>query len=465
MNEDICFLTIAEAAQRFRAGTLTPTALTRAILGRIESVNPKIDAYLLVMADDALAAAARAEKELGEGHDRGPMHGIPVALKDNIETKGVRTTAQSRVLMDHIPDNDAVVVARLKEAGAVILGKLACLEFAHGAPSPDQAFPPVRNPWRPERGFTGGSSTGSGAAVAAGLALAALGTDTGGSIRGPAALCGTAGLMPTYGRVSRRGIIPYSWSLDHCGPLAWTARDCGLVLGALAGFDSEDPGSAEMAVPDFLGGIDDGVESLRIGVLRHFFEEDAEADKDMVSSIEAALEVLAGLGAVVEDARARPLADYHDVKLIIGEAEFYAAHEADWLARAGDFGASLRTRTAEGAMIPASDYIHAQRARRVLAAEMDSLFDHFDVLVTASVFAPPPPAARRPAGPRARQPNPTQPFNVAGNPAISVATGFNSDGLPLAMQIAGRAFDEKTILRFAHAYEQATPHKDRRPAL
>ncbi|MCZ6495418.1 MAG: amidase, partial [Alphaproteobacteria bacterium] len=362
MADALCYLSIAEAGRRFRAGDLSPVTLTQAFLERIERINPKIDAYLLVTGDRALDAAKAAEAALAEGRDLGPLLGIPVALKDNIETAGIRTTAQSRVLLDHLPERDAFVVEKLKEAGAVPLGKLACLEFAHGAPSPDQAFPPARNPWNRDHGFTGGSSTGSGAAVAAGLAMAALGTDTGGSIRNPAALCGTAGLMPTYGRVSRRGVIPYSFSLDSCGPLAWTVEDCALVLNTIAGHDPSDPGSAALPVDDFTDGLGDGIEGLRIGVLRHFFAEDMVADREMAASIDAALAVLAGLGAAVADARARPLMDYHDVKILIGESEFFAAHERDWMARAGDFGASLQYRTAEGGMIPAVDYLQAQRA-------------------------------------------------------------------------------------------------------
>ncbi|MCZ6637914.1 MAG: amidase family protein, partial [Alphaproteobacteria bacterium] len=277
---------------------------------------------------------------------------------------------------------------------------------------------------------------------------------------------GVAGLMPTHGRVSRRGIIPYSFSLDACGPLAWTVADCALVFNAIAGFDGADPSSADVPVPDATASLDTGADDLKIGVLRHFFDQDMEAEPEMAASIDAALEVMAGLGAVVSDTHVRPLMDYHDVKLLIGEAEFYAAHEADWLARAGDFGDALKYRTAEGAMIPAVDYIQAQRARRNLAHQMDAMFDDFDVLITATLFAPAPLMDRkRGSGPRGRRPNPTQVFNVTGNPAISVCTGFNLAGLPLAMQIAGRAFDEAMVLRAAAAFEAATPHRDRRPEL
>jgi aspartyl-tRNA(Asn)/glutamyl-tRNA(Gln) amidotransferase subunit A len=397
------------------------------------------------------------------------MHGIPVAFKDNIETAGIRTTAQSRVLLNHIPEQDAEVVRRLKAAGAVILGKLACLEFAHGAPSPDQAFPPARNPWNTDHGFTGGSSTGSAVAVAAGLATCALGSDTGGSIRNPAAMCATAGLMPTYGRVSRRGIIPYSFSLDHCGPLAWTAQDCALALQTLAGFDSDDPSSADTTTPDFTAGIGTPITGLRIGVLRHFFERDAEADPAMITHFDAALDVLKSLGAEMKEAEIELLSVYHDAKAVIGEAEFFAAHGDDWLAHASDFGASLRSRILEVALIPASDYLTAQRARRHLIARMDAMFENFDALVTLSVPQPAPPfptdggAAQARPGPR--RPNFNEPFNVTAVPALSVCMGFASTGLPFGLQIVGRAFDEATILRIGHAFEQATPYRKRRPDL
>ncbi|MEE8515780.1 MAG: amidase [Alphaproteobacteria bacterium] len=471
MADELCFLTIAAAGERIRNRKLTSVELTRAFLDRIDAINDKINAYLLVTAEEALGAAETADKDLADGEYRGPMHGIPFALKDNIETAGIRTTAQSRILMDHVPTNDARVVEKLKLAGGVPLGKLTCLEFAHGAPSPDQAWPPARNPWDRDHGFTGGSSTGSGAAVAAGLAMGTLGTDTGGSVRNPAALCGIAGLMPTYGRVSRRGVIPYSFSLDSCGPMAWTVEDCALMLNVMAGFDAADPGSADLPAPDFAADLGHGVKGLRIGVIRHFFEDDMEAEPETLAAIDQALEVLAAQGAVIEEVRVSPLMDYHLVKTLIGEAEFYAIHEQDWLARAQDYGASLRLRTAEGAMIPAVDYIQAQRVRRKLAAEMDALFEGFDVVVTGTNFRPAPrietEAAGQPepqeAGPRKSRPNPTEVFNVTGNPAISVCTGFNVQGLPLAMQIAGRAFHEATVLQTAHAFEAATPWRGKRP--
>ena len=274
MISDLADLTLAEAASLIAAKKLSPVELTRFSLDRIARFDPAINSFLLVTGDIALEEARAAEAEIMAGRYRGALHGIPYALKDIIETAGVTTTAHSRLLKDHVPSRDAVVVARLKAAGAIMLGKLACLEFAHASPSSDQAWPQARNPWNRDYGFTGGSSTGSAAAVAAGFVLAALGTDTGGSVRNPASLCGISGLMPTYGRVSRRGVIPYSFSMDHVGPLAWTAQDCALILQAVAGYDPEDPGSADMPVPDFSAPLRRDLKGVKIGWVRHFYEKD-----------------------------------------------------------------------------------------------------------------------------------------------------------------------------------------------
>jgi aspartyl-tRNA(Asn)/glutamyl-tRNA(Gln) amidotransferase subunit A len=258
MTGELCFLSIAETGPLLKSQQLSPVELTNAFLDRIEAIDSRIHSFVLVTREEALRQATAVEREIASNRYRGPMHGIPIGLKDLIETSGIRTTAHSKVLIDHIPSEDATVVSRLKEAGSVLLGKLGCLEFAHGSPSLDQAWPAVRNPWNSEHGFTGGSSTGSASAVAAGLVMGALGTDTGGSIRNPASFCGIAGLMPTYGRVSRKGVIPYSFSLDHCGPMAWTAEDCAIMLQAIAGYDPDDPGSANLPVPDYTARVERG---------------------------------------------------------------------------------------------------------------------------------------------------------------------------------------------------------------
>jgi len=393
------------------------------------------------------------------------MHGIPIGLKDLLETAGIRTTAHSRVLIDHIPAEDATVVSRLKAAGSILLGKLGCLEFAHGSPSADQAWPAVRNPWNTQHGFTGGSSTGSGSAVAAGLVMGALGTDTSGSIRNPASFCGIAGLMPTYGRVSRKGVIPYSFSLDHCGPMAWTAEDCAIMLQTIAGYDPDDPGSTDLPVPNYTTGLNHGIRGMRIGVIRHFYEPHLPPEDEMRRAFDAALQELTKLGAVLEDVKLRALEEYDDCKVIIGEAEFFAVHEKDLIDRLDAYGANLRFRALPGGLIRAVDYIQAQRQRRKLAADMETRFTGYDAMVTLCTYGPAPRMSTDEPTHFFQRPNLTAVFNITGNPAISICTGFDRAGLPLAMQIVSKPFDEATIVRIAHAYEQATPWRKCRPSL
>ena len=465
MAGELCCLSIAEASALLKSQQLSPVELTNAFLQRIEAIDYRIHSFVLVTRDEALRQAKTAETEIASGRYRGPMHGIPIGLKDLIETAGIRTTAHSRVLIDHIPAEDATVVCRLNQAGAILLGKLGCLEFAHGSPSNDQAWPAVRNPWNPEHGFTGGSSTGSGTAVAAGLVMGALGTDTGGSIRNPASFCGIAGLMPTYGRVSRRGVIPYSFSLDHCGPMAWTAEDCAIMLQAIAGYDPDDPGSANLPVPDYTAALNNGIRGMRIGVIRHFYEPHLPAEDETRCAFEAASQELTKLGAVLEDVKLRELEEYDDCKVIIAEAEFFAVHEKDLIERLEDYGANLRFRALPGGLIRAVDYIQAQRQRAKLAAEMQTLFANYDAMLTLCTYGPAPRMTTDKPTHFFQRPNLTAVFNVTGNPAISICTGFDRTGLPLAMQVVGKPFDEATILRISHTYEQATPWRHRRPSL
>ena len=465
MTSELCYLSIAEAGRLLKSKQLSPVELTNAFLGRIEKVDSRLHSFVLVTPEEALRQAKAAEAEMSSGRYRGAMHGIPIGLKDLIETAGIRTTAHSKVLIDHIPAEDATVVSRLKEAGCVFLGKLGCLEFAHGSPSADQAWPAVRNPWNPEHGFTGGSSTGSGTAVAAGLVMGALGTDTGGSIRNPASFCGIAGLMPTYGRVSRRGVIPYSFSLDHCGPMAWTSEDCAIMLQTVAGYDSDDPGSANVPEPDFTAELNDEIRGMRIGVIRHFYEPHLPPEDEMRRAFEAALQELTKLGAVLEDVKLRDLEEYDDCKLIISEAEFFAVHEKDLIEKLRDYGANLRFRALPGGLIRAVDYIQAQRQRHKLVADMQKRFTGYDAMVTLCTYGPAPTMSAEEPTHFFQRPNLTAVFNVTGNPAISICTGFDRMGLPLAMQIVGKPFDEATILRIAHAYEQATPWRRLRPSL
>jgi aspartyl-tRNA(Asn)/glutamyl-tRNA(Gln) amidotransferase subunit A len=457
--------TIAEARRFIDAGKLSPVELTRACLARIEAVDRQLNAFVLVRGDEALGEARTAEAEIAARRRRGPLHGIPIGLKDIIETAGIRTTGHSRVRLDHVPRVDAAVARRLREAGVVLLGKLATHEFAFGGPSFDLPFPPARNPWNLDC-IPGGSSSGSAAAVAAGLCLGALGTDTGGSVRGPAALCGIAGLKPTYGLVPRTGIFPLAFSLDHCGPMTWTVEDCAIMLGVIAGHDPSDPTSRTGSVPDYTKALTGELRGLRIGALRHFWAEDGPPPHaEQVLAMDTAIGVLRELGATVEDVQLSSLRDYHAVALLIMLAEGFAVHQRDLLTRPHEFGEIFRHRMLAGAFVSAPDYVQATRLRRRLALEMDAALTRQDALLSAGAFAPAPRFDQVGKFSLFEQPNLTTPANVTGLPALAVCCGFTADGLPLSLQLIGRRGDEATVLRAGHAYEQATPWRDRRPPL
>jgi aspartyl-tRNA(Asn)/glutamyl-tRNA(Gln) amidotransferase subunit A len=457
------FLTIAEAARLIEHRTVSPVELTRSFLDRIAAIDPQLNAYLLVTADQAMDQARAAEAEIMTGNYRGPMHGIPFALKDIYCTSGIRTTSHSRTRADYVPDFDATTVASLRQAGAILLGKLSTHEFAHGGPSFDMPWPPARNPWNREH-VTGGSSSGSGAGVAAGLMMGALGSDTGGSIRNPAALCGIVGLKPTYGLVSRYGVYTNSFSYDHAGPMTWCVEDCAIMLQAIAGHDPHDPASVTRPVPDYRAALTGSIKGVRIGVLRHLYEDDAPIPPMAKAALEAALDVLRDLGATLEDARIRPAQVYHDVKITGAETELYAVHEPALRTRLGDFGEDFLGRTLGALLISGADYIQASRWRRVLIAEMAPLYAKYDVLITASPGPAPKLDSWRTIG-FWQRPSLTTPFNVTGGPALAQCIGYTPDGLPLSMQIIGRPFDDTTVLRVTHAYEAATPWRTRRPAL
>ncbi|MBI4184505.1 MAG: amidase [Proteobacteria bacterium] len=464
MSADPCFETIASLSRRIAARELSPVDLVRACIARIEALDAQLNAVLTPTFERALDQARIAEAEIAKGRARGPLHGIPFGLKDIYETAGTRTTAQSKILIDGVPAADATTVTRLYAAGAVLLAKLTTHEFAHGGPSFDLPWPPARNPWNPER-FTGGSSSGSAAAVAAGFLPLALGSDTGGSIRNPAALCGVAGLKPTYGLVSRHGVIPNSFTFDHCGPLAWTAEDCAIALSALAGFDPRDGGSAEVPVPDYRARLTGDIRGLRIGLVRHFWEEDLPANAEVRAAMEAAVEVFKGLGAAVEEVRLRPLQDYFDVKIVIAESELFAVHETELRARPGDFGRDFLTRCLPAVLIRAEDYVAALRERRKMLAEAEAVYARFDLLLTAGPYGPAPRIDAHRSLAFFEKPSIATPFNVLAGPALVQCAGFSADGLPLALQLAGRPFDDATVLRAGHAFEAATGWRARRPTL
>jgi aspartyl-tRNA(Asn)/glutamyl-tRNA(Gln) amidotransferase subunit A len=462
-SSDLHALSIAEASELIARKALSPVELTEALLDRAALLDPKINVYILATPDLALQQARQAEHEIMAGNHRGAMHGIPYGAKDVFATAGIATTGHSKAYADVVPSSDATAVAKLKDAGAVLLGKLSTHECAHGGPSFDLPWPPARNPWRLDR-FTGGSSSGSAAGVAAGLMPAALGTDTGGSIRIPAALCGTVGLKPTYGLVSRHGVMPNSFTYDHAGPLTWTVEDCAIVLQALAGHDAMDPAGATRPVPDYRAALTGDIRGLRVGVLRHLHETDVPLPPVAAAALEQAYGVLRSLGAVLEDAAIRPAQDYYDVKITTAESEIYAVHEHKLRARASDFGEDFLGRTLAAVLIGAPDYVQAQRERRIMLAEMEHLYATYDVLIAAG----PGPASLLDAWRTIafwQKPNLTTPFNVTGGPALMQCIGFSPEGLPLSMQIVGRPFDETTVLRVADAYERATSWRARRPQL
>lgn len=459
-----CFLGIAEAADLIARRQTSPVELTRALIGRAEAVDPRINAYLRPTFDLALEEARRAEREIMAGNHRGPLHGVAYGLKDIFDTAGIPTTGHSRVYADRVPDADATTVTRLRDAGAILLGKLATHECAHGGPSFDLPWPPARNPWNREH-FTGGSSSGSGAAVAAGLMPLALGSDTGGSIRNPAGYCGLVGLKPTYGLVSRRGVMPNSFTYDHAGPMTWTVEDCALALQVLAGHDPSDPASADQPVPDYRAALTGDIRGLRIGILRHFYEEDSVAAPAVRAALEDAYAVLRSLGAELRDVRIRPAEEYAGVKVVTAESEIYAVHERHLRERAGDFGEDFLTRILPALMIRGADYVQAQRLRSVMLAEFEALYREVDVLVTAAPSLAPRLDAWRPANFWRKHSSLVTAFNVSGGPALVQCIGFGDGGLPISMQVAGRPFDEARVLRVAHAYERATSWRNTRPAL
>ncbi|MGC8477735.1 MAG: amidase, partial [Acetobacteraceae bacterium] len=383
------WLSAAEAARAFAARRLSPVELIDALLARIDALQPKLHAFIRLDAEAARAAAAEATAEIARGRIRGPLHGVPVGVKDIIDVAGLPTTCHSRLLLENVAAADAAVVARLRGAGAIVLGKLATHEFAIGGPALDLPWPPARNPWDPSR-FTGGSSSGSGAAVAAGMVLGATGSDTGGSIRLPAGFCGIAGLKPTPGLVSRRGVIPLAPSLDTAGPMAWTAEDCAILLETLAGHDPADPASVAVPRLAYASGLGGSVKGLRVGVLRRFFERDAPATPEALRMMAETERLLRGLGCRVEPVNPPPLSEYNAVTRVIICAEAYALHESRLRTRLDEYSRAFRVRVLGGALLSAADYLAAQRRRSELIAASLALFERCDVLLSTPTQGPAP---------------------------------------------------------------------------
>ena len=461
---DLAYLTVVEAAELLRGKKLSPVEYAKALIERIERHDKQFNAFLRFTPEIALEDARRAEGEIARGAWRGPLHGVPYGLKDIVDYAGLPTTGHSKILKDNIAAGDATVTQKLRAAGGVFMGKLSTHEFAIGGPSFDLPWPPARNPWNRDH-FCGGSSSGSGAAVAAGFLPVAIGTDTGGSIRNPAAMCGIAGMKPTYGLVSRRGVFPLSFSLDHVGPLTRTMHDNALMLDLIAGHDPLDPGSAPHRAGAHTAQLERGVKGLRVGVVRHFYTRDIAADIEMTAGIDAAVMKLADLGAEVREIEIAPLGEYAACNRTIMMSEAFAIHEKWMLERPQDYGALARERLMSGAFVRAADYVNATRLRRKMTDAFHALFSDIDVVVTSSSMDP----ACRIDDPKAveytyaRQSRAV--FNVTGSPALSVPVGFSRAGLPLAMQIAGKPFSEALIYGVAHTYERATEWVERHPPL
>jgi len=447
------FLTISEASRRLREREVSPVELTEACLARIETLDPELDAFITVTGESALAEARQAEKEIYHGRWRGPLHGIPIALKDLIDTAGIRTTAASAIFKDRIPNEDAEIVQRLKQAGAVLLGKQNLHEFAYGGSSVVSYFGEVRNA-RNTTCIAGGSSAGSATAVAAGLCYGAIGTDTAGSIREPAALCGVVGIKPTYGRVSARGVIPLSPSLDHVGPITRTVWDAAAMLQAIAGYDPKDPASANHAVEDYTASIAGGVESIRVGIPRKHFYEDL--DPEVSAAVEEALSVIRSLGANIRDIELDVPTDR-----TLQAAESYAYH-AEFVARSPElYQPETLRRIRTGEKTSQSEIEDRRRELKKLRAQVGSIFNPVDLLVTPTTPIPAPRIADLKENPDQLRPTElallrnTRPFNVWGLPAISVPCGVTKLGLPIGLQITGPHWGEALVLQMAHAYEQA----------
>jgi len=454
---------LAEASAGIAAGTLSPVALTEAALARIAALDPKLNAFITLTGDRARQAAAVAEAEIKAGKKRGPLHGIPYALKDIYDVAGVRTTAHSKLLIDNVAREDAITTAKLEAAGMVLLGKLSTHEFARGGPTDALPFPNAKNPWNTAH-FAGGSSSGSAVAVASGMVGLAMGSDTGGSIRLPATFCGLVGMKATYGVISRRGVVPLSFTLDHAGPLTRTVEDCALAMQLLAGYDPGDPGSAREAVPDYSADLQKGVAGLTIGRARAY-DIEAGVDAEMMAAVDAAAEKWRALGATIVDvvlpSKQRMDACIQTILL----AEGFAIH-GEWLrTRPQDYGRVTRERLMMGAFVTGGEYVQAQRLRRIITAEVDAVLAGCDAILCAGNPTAAPRVVDVDEGPFRRSHPITGPFNATGHPGLALPCGFGASGLPLGLQLIGRSYAEPMLLRIAQAYEQAAGWLARRPEL
>lgn len=466
---ELCYLSAGELSRLIGGKEVSPVEVIDAYLSRIAATEPVLNSFITLLPEHARAAAQRAEAQIQAGRYRGPLHGIPVGLKDLFNTAGVRTTSGSRLFDNFIPERDCTVAARFQQAGAILLGKLNMHQFAYGPTGENADYGPTHNPWNPER-ITGGSSGGSGSATAAGQCAITMGSDTGGSVRIPAALCGIVGLKPTYGFVSRAGLTPLSWCLDHPGPMTRTVADAALTMQAIAGYDPRDPAAADVNIPDYTAALTGTVQGIRIGVPREYF--DAPLDAEVAQGVRAAIAVLEQLGATVAEVSLPMFADSQAISGTILMAEA-AAYHRELLAKDGDkLDPAVRLRLEAGLFVTAADYLKAQQARAKFNREMAALFQEVDLLAGPAepITAPPIMAAEvdingETVGTTAALTQYTRPYNISGSPAISLPCGFSAGGMPIGLQLAGKPFAETTVLQAAYAYEQATDWHTRRPPI
>ena len=466
---ELCYMSAGELSRLIRDRQVSPVEVIDAHLARIEATEPTLNSFITLLPEHARDAARRAEAQIQAGNYRGPLHGIPVGLKDLFNTAGVRTTSGSRILDNFIPTEDCTVASRFQQAGAILLGKLNMHQFAYGPTGENFDYGHMHNPWNPEL-VTGGSSGGSGSAAAAGQCTITMGSDTGGSVRIPAALCGIVGLKPTYGLVSRAGLTPLSWLLDHPGPMVRTVEDAALTMKVIAGHDPADSATTTRSIPDYTATLTGSVEGLRIGVVREYFE--APLDSEVETAVRAAVAQLSEMGATITEVSLPMFADAQAISgtILMSEA---AAYHRDLLAKDGDkLTPSVRLRLEAGLFVTAADYLKAQQARARFNYEMSRIFQEVDLLAGPSepITAPPILATEvdiggRSVGTVGALTQYTRPYNISGTPAISVPCGFSQAGMPIGLQLAGRPYEDATVLRAAHAYEQATDWHRRRPPI
>ena len=452
------WMTAAELALGYRKRSFSPVEVTQHLLARIDALNPKYHAFIEVDHEGALAAARQAEREIHSGRALGPLHGVPIGIKDIIDIAGQKTTSHSKIMLQHRASEDAQVIRKLRAAGVIFMGKLSLHEFAIGGPAFDLPFPPARNPWNPAH-HPGGSSSGSGAALAAGLVPLALGTDTGGSIRNPAACCGIVGLKATYELVSRRGVFTLSSTMDHVGPMARTVEDTGLLLNAMA-----EPQGAQVAF-DALADLQRGIKGLRVGYVRHFHETDEVAHPEVAAALDEAAKVLASLGAVVSDVQLPALNEFLVPQKFLMMAEGWAVHEKWLRERPEDYSQTSRRKLLTGAFVTGGEYVQSMQRRGLLIDAVDRLLNDYDVLLVANSMDPACRIDDEPEIVRTYTRQARMPFNLTGHPALGLMTGLSSGGLPLSMQLVGKSLNEKMVLRVAAAYEQATQWHAKHPDL